>query len=62
MGLSNEAEGAQVSKADSSQDDVTELAAGRLDHRGVPKPSVIKYPWRVSNSIAALTHSSFYEL
>lgn len=42
MGLSNEAEGAQVPQADSSQDDVAELATGGLDHRRVPKPSVIK--------------------
>lgn len=42
MGLRNEAEGAQVPKADPSQDDVAELATGGLDHGGVPKPSVIK--------------------
>lgn len=35
--LGDEAEGAKVAQADSSQDDVAELAAGRLDHRGVPK-------------------------
>lgn len=43
MGLGNEAEGAQVSQADSRQDDVAELPTGRLDDGGVPKPSVIKY-------------------
>lgn len=43
MGLGNQAEGAQVSKADSSQDDVAELTTGGLDHGGVPKPSVGKY-------------------
>lgn len=37
MRLGNEAEGAKVAQADSSQDDVAELTAGRLDHRGVPK-------------------------
>lgn len=46
MGLSNEAEGAQVSKADPSQDDVAELATGGLDHGGVPKPSVIKCSYK----------------
>lgn len=43
MGLGNEAEGAQVSKADSCQDDVAELTTGGLDNGGVPKSNVIKY-------------------
>lgn len=45
VGLGNEAEGAQVSKADSSQDDVAELPTGRLDNWGVPKSSVIQYSY-----------------
>lgn len=35
--LGDKAEGAKVSQADPGQDDVAELAAGRLDHRSVPK-------------------------
>lgn len=45
MGLGNEAEGAQVSKADSSQDDVAELTTGGLDNGGVPKSSVSNYSY-----------------
>lgn len=37
MRLGNKGEGAQVSQADPGQDDVAQLAAGRLDHRSVPK-------------------------
>lgn len=37
MRLGDKAEGAKVSQADPGQDDVAELAAGRLDNRCVPK-------------------------
>ena len=38
MGLGDEAEGAEVAQEDPSQDDVAQLTAGRLHHRGVPEP------------------------
>lgn len=40
VGLGDKAEGAQIAQTYSSQDDVAELATGRLDHRGVPKSRV----------------------
>lgn len=36
--LGDEAEGAQVAQADACKDDVAQLPAGGLDHRGVPEP------------------------
>lgn len=36
--LGDEAEGAQVAQADACEDDVAQLPAGGLDHRGVPEP------------------------
>lgn len=37
MRLGDQAECAKVTQADPGQDDVAQLAAGRLDHRSVPK-------------------------